>query len=121
MSTEENYLDNLLKTITEPPEEALEDVAAEETVSEVLSEEKEIVEEESVMDESREETVEKMPEPVAEETAAGELIKEDPETKLDISDIAEAFVEPEILAGSWRTGSGCGNAGAFGSSKGTGD
>ncbi len=96
MSTEENYLDNLLKSITEPTGEALEDAVAEETASEVLSEEKEIVGEESVMDESREDAVEKMLEPVAEETVTEELIKEEP-AELDISDIAEEPAVPEEM------------------------
>ena len=100
MSTEENYLDNLLKSITEPTGEALEDAVAEETASEVLSEEKEIVGEESVMDESREDAVEKMPEPVAEETVTEELIKEEPAEELDISDIAEELTAPEEMASS---------------------
>ncbi len=96
MSTEENYLDNLLKSITEPTGEALEDAVAEETASEVLSEEKEIVGEESVMDESREDAVEKMLEPVAEETVTEELIKEEL-AELDISDIAEEPAAPEEM------------------------
>ena len=48
------------------------------------------------MDESREDAVEKMLEPVAEETVTEELIKEEP-AELDISDIAEEPAVPEEM------------------------